>query len=834
MPQLPTGWGQAGTIAEELAESARRALDASSPPGKPAGGPSGKARPIHPLGASRRVLKRPQDIGLYCEEQVEGHCGVHALNALLGRRVADFTQVLEYQRRHWPAGGQRGHYKNGGWHSLDSINRWLYEHTTVPVLLAPIINLNWNDSAQVNAELERRKCTAAFLHRPGHFVCIAKSPVDQQWYLLDSIEYATHHCAVRIPQDSWGRLNGYCPHCLLAADAVDRGAVGAPNSDALMIPPPPDRVAANPNDIQVLPNRTRPAGDGNAASWVGVQAQRPPKRRKAAATPRPPPEPPTMGGSPAEAPPQPRRQQSPKPTAQSPAPKPRSRLQPPPPSAPKRGAKRAGRAKNWQAHASADPKQSKITWGPAPQPPPPPEPDPAPSPNLPPPQPGAPPANPTPTHTQSGRSCQSPQESGPSAPQSPLTTPDEGADSPPPSPAAPATPRTCPSLDSDHALLITTLNVRGLGTFLPDLHNLAADDGWDGKAPDILVLTETKHSGPTGGRLAAELHAALKGYKYFTSAAPNGPESAPRAGVIIALRRSTFGTCKLTAARADGLQGHYLRVEVDGGETPRLHIAGVYNPCLSSSELAASTRTALYQRLTADAHTAGSALIVAGDMNAAWWPTDRPGAGLSRGDKDYRSAVTAAGVRPLDSPTSTAPRARTFRSHQPDSAAAGSRIDDILVKAPAAGTRAAAQTRTVDMSGTETDHNALCASIPWASLGMQAPAKAHPPTDTAPRRVLKLPWTAAHKAALTAASEARLGVRLSMLANSLKRAVRDHAQPHFAALAGEPTTLPRPLRSLDGDEATAPYIDRCADELTALLQEMQKTAFDVCPPAAGS
>ena len=73
-------------------------------------------------------------------------------------------------------------------------------------------------------------------------------------------------------------------------------------------------------------------------------------------------------------------------------------------------------------------------------------------------------------------------------------------------------------------------------------------------------------------------------------------------------------------------------------------------------------------------------LLVGGDLNAAWWDTDRTSGHLTRKDTEYQSWAESLGVEPTDLRHTPQTRPRSYISaHRQDAVGIGeSRIDDFL------------------------------------------------------------------------------------------------------------------------------------------------------------
>ncbi|KAI8465329.1 MAG: hypothetical protein J3K34DRAFT_396173 [Monoraphidium minutum] len=152
----------------------------------------------------------PAPLDMYCEPQRHGFCGAHAVNAALGELVVTGEDMVAYLECRW------GHmenveYNSNGWFSLAAINFWLYEHTppSLAVSFYPVSMLSDAPGGaltglEVRAVLETGGYEQALINTgQRHWVAAARSPLDRQWYLLDSIPFSGTGKVKRMTNQDW-------------------------------------------------------------------------------------------------------------------------------------------------------------------------------------------------------------------------------------------------------------------------------------------------------------------------------------------------------------------------------------------------------------------------------------------------------------------------------------------------------------------------------------------------------------------------------------------------------------------------------------------------------
>lgn len=184
----------------------------------------------------------PGDVGLYAENQVGLHCGASALNCMLGRAaikgpgyIAGYLSSEGIPPRGWDlTPTDTPYYTPQGNYDFKSMLHWLYEHTVQAAMLAAVKMVPSRPQPDPNQTMYTfladlpQGCTQfvvldAFLYG-GHWYTIAQSPLDQQWYNLDSVIYSsTGGLCKRMEDSDWHALVGVHIYCLFAADAYTHG-----------------------------------------------------------------------------------------------------------------------------------------------------------------------------------------------------------------------------------------------------------------------------------------------------------------------------------------------------------------------------------------------------------------------------------------------------------------------------------------------------------------------------------------------------------------------------------------------------------------------------------
>ena len=296
-------------------------------------------------------------------------------------------------------------------------------------------------------------------------------------------------------------------------------------------------------------------------------------------------------------------------------------------------------------------------------------------------------------------------------------------------------------------LLLCTWNVRGLSTRLIEVQSLLMQAatyvvGGPAQTPDFLILTETLTDGQLSRK--ASIRSRLEGAPeahtyaaYFSNLSGQALKRKHRKGVCIIVK-ACWAPYTTQATVSDQLRGSVCIVNVTHGAGGPLatRIIGVYSPC-NDAELRGAVHALILveQAACANAPTPYH-LIIAGDFNAALFPSDRPELLRRRADTVWASLVAAASLQPLDPPPPNG-----MRAHSWDNAwGSSSRIDDILCL-PHTLAAAVSLTRHVVADTGSSDHHMVVAAFDTAKLGMTRPlpAPTAPPVTAPPRIPSSLP-----------------------------------------------------------------------------------------------
>jgi hypothetical protein len=176
-------------------------------------------------------------------------------------------------------------------------------------------------------------------------------------------------------------------------------------------------------------------------------------------------------------------------------------------------------------------------------------------------------------------------------------------------------------------------------------------------------------------------------------------------------------------------QGFVYQMDIRRPESAPLLLTGVYLP---TGPTAPYIRPGLYKHIERQ-HQAHPhhVHILAGDMNATLYPTDRDPGRKGSLDPQYRQFIHNLGLLPLDHPSDhTQPgRERTFYTKGDPSQGAVSRIDDILTNTEVAS-QPGHQIQTMDTTDLNTDHQGLIAHLPYTALGQLPLPKPKSPRTT--------------------------------------------------------------------------------------------------------
>jgi exonuclease III len=261
---------------------------------------------------------------------------------------------------------------------------------------------------------------------------------------------------------------------------------------------------------------------------------------------------------------------------------------------------------------------------------------------------------------------------------------------------------------SQETVKVLTINGRGLKNKISILRHMLQ------QAPDILIWTE--HHLPQGAQPPRWVHILMQDYKWGHTGLPN---IRGQAGVLLAVHKDFLaGTEPHIPTLPAETRGFLYQMEIRRPESVPLLITGAYLPTGTSAPF---IRPVLYNHIE-HSHKAHPHHIhlLAGDMNAALYPTDRAQGRRGPLDKPYRQFIHKMDLLPLDQPQSQNPtqpgRPKTFYNQDDPTTGSISRIDDILVNTQIAK-RPGAHTNIIDTTDLNTDHQGVMAHIPYTSLG---------------------------------------------------------------------------------------------------------------------
>ena len=236
--------------------------------------------PTHPLGNSpdEPIWVPPADVGLFCEAQNRGYCGVHALNAMASRpafHARAAIRLLRHPSTPPPVTGDPD-CSDDGWFSMEALCKLLYFTTHIDVALIHIVQTWRQESSGAPhytqseiLEMAPPNCDAFLVWIPGHYVCWKRSPMNGKWYCLDSIPYGTgpHKGRIRelTPAD-WWNLNGSLS-TTVAADAYLSNTTGMPIKNSRKVLPPINRAEMNYINLTDVPTQSGPT-PRPAARWI--------------------------------------------------------------------------------------------------------------------------------------------------------------------------------------------------------------------------------------------------------------------------------------------------------------------------------------------------------------------------------------------------------------------------------------------------------------------------------------------------------------------------------------------------------------------------------------
>ena len=340
--------------------------------------------------------------------------------------------------------------------------------------------------------------------------------------------------------------------------------------------------------------------------------------------------------------------------------------------------------------------------------------------------------------------------------------------------------------------------------------------------PDILVWTE--HHLPAGGKLPRWAAILLQGYKWgYTSLdAIRG-----QAGVLMAVHMDLLAGTDLTIPSVPvELHGYIYQMSLCRPASAPLTVTGAYMPTGCGAKM---TRQSIYKYVKeCMASSANHVHLVAGDMNAALYPTDRETGKKGSHDAQYQTFMQETGLSPFDAKVvsngwTTRPKT-FFRETQQSGENEISRIDDILTQSLWAD-RPGAMVYTIETSDCNTDHKALCAEVPYVTMG-QLPLPVIEDKATQTKTVLVTPLTQEDKQALATAMDVRLSGEVYELWASLTKIMENEVQPYWAKLEAKQITPTDP--KWEPTAALQTKVDMLGDRLTDILSKGNQIALQVC------
>ena len=427
----------------------------------------------------------------------------------------------------------------------------------------------------------------------------------------------------------------------------------------------------------------------------------------------------------------------------------------------------------------------------------------------------------------------------PGSPGTPTTTrkrprPHEPVEDAPPSatPTVGADEATCVNGNTEK-LTILTWNPRSLNEdSVTELQNMIVSI----EAPDFIFISETKCNASRRKKVSP----CFPAYQIYSSAARPSTTVEPgqrqtwSAGTMVLVHNRY---CKKghsvkfetpPAQKAAQLQGHVAHVIVQTPHQPRLHLVGIYMPCVG--EGMQDIRTTAYeylQEVTTAARKAGERVLMGGDWNAALLASDRSSNALTSRDRAHAAFMQACGLHPLGG---MRPRPHTYMAEADSNTT--SRLDDVLLMTESAelhsaapqpsGKRQQVTGHTGTAIGTEhclhdtpvSDHAPLLHQLPPRALGIQRPKLHEDSPVQAERTVLARPVSKAALQDLKATLEARF-------LQSLERLHKQSAVLREQAEAGHMT------------ESTVPdlpaAVDKLWNKIADTLQQCNAVALDILP-----
>jgi ribonuclease HI len=371
------------------------------------------------------------------------------------------------------------------------------------------------------------------------------------------------------------------------------------------------------------------------------------------------------------------------------------------------------------------------------------------------------------------------------------------------------------SIEGQH-LKVLTLNTLGTGDrAIADLQTL--NIGADGSSikPNVVVLTDTQKA--RAQNRTYWLRKTLRPYALFFSSTAQGGAGQ---GVVVGVPRHWKDQgIVLNNPLPEDLQGRVLHLTISEPGRPTWHILGVY---MSPSQTVPQRHlmySLLHKHVLKRANLLGDLVILAGDWNAALFPTDRASHRLTSQDKEHGRFVRDAGLKQVPGP-----RGKTFHGVE-----TSSRIDDILWMPGRGhkGGRNQHSERVIKPEGCLFDHDPLEATLCAGELGIVLPVEA--PTGQA-RTVTKLKLPIPKEAAEQTRQrvEHDLANPIYILGAQISKYLVEEVRPHMDGLSDKDARGVHKLQTL-GDRPAKTVIEELAIPLVDLLHKAQDIMLDTCP-----
>ena len=186
----------------------------------------------------------PEAVGLLCHAQVACMCAVHTINADAGRPTITGEELIKKLETELPtAENEIVKHNSSGNFTLMEINRYLYWYSPSPVALVPLFATGFplhteggghprirdKNGNQVKYPTQHeilealpQGCTSIWINELTdgfkHFYLRQLSPVDNNWYEVDSIPYASSGQIKATTAQDWAKTETvYC--CIVELDA---------------------------------------------------------------------------------------------------------------------------------------------------------------------------------------------------------------------------------------------------------------------------------------------------------------------------------------------------------------------------------------------------------------------------------------------------------------------------------------------------------------------------------------------------------------------------------------------------------------------------------------